>query len=232
MTLQDVLAELGATAKGTTHAATGLWVAEQLRHRIADGDLAPGTKLAEESLCEALGVSRNTLREAFTMLHAEHVVERIPNRGVFVARPSADDIRQIYRLRRFVEPAALLWSDDDGGLAALEAIVARAQVAAATLDITAMAGANQEFHRALVARAGSQYLNSTMELVLAQMRLVFHSMAVNPDFHAPYVAGNAQIVGLLREGNKAGAAELMTHYLGRAEAQLLAAMERSATHRR
>lgn len=223
MTFEAVLDSLRGVAKGSTHSHTGLWVSAQLRQRIAAGDLLPGTKLSEEALGEALGVSRNTLREAFTALHAEHIVTRIPNRGVFVARPDAEDIREIYRVRRFVEPAAVLWHDP-APVDELRAVVADAQDARARGDIAGMASANQEFHRALVARAGSERLDSLMTQVLAEMRLVFHSMESDPAFHEPYVADNARVVELIAAGNHAAAAELMRHYLDRAEAQLLAAM--------
>ncbi|HEY8293722.1 MAG TPA: GntR family transcriptional regulator [Micrococcaceae bacterium] len=225
MTFDEVLSELRTQARTTKHAETGLWVAAQLRQRIEAGQLAPGSKLAEEALREALGVSRNTLREAFAALHSEHIVTRIPNRGVFVAHPSAEDIREIYRVRRFLEPAAVLWSAECT-TASLAVIVHGARAAAAAGNIPAMAGANQDFHRAVVARAGSERLNGLMEQVLAEMRLVFHSMAADPAFHEPYVEDNARIVALLESGDRAGAADFLARYLDRAEAQLLTAVAR------
>ena len=223
MTSEEVLASLRAEARSTKHAETSSWVAAQLRHRIAEGLLAPGAKLAEEALREALGVSRNTLREAFATLHAERVVTRIPNRGVFVAHPTAEDIQEIYRARRFVEPASLLWSPP-APTDPLDAIVRDAQKAADAGDVPAMANANQEFHRAIVARSGSERLNNLMEQILAEMRLVFASMASDPRFHAPYVEDNARIVKLLKDGHPSEAAHLMADYLDRAEHQLLAAV--------
>lgn len=119
-----------ADAGHATHAHTGAWVAAQLRQRISDGLLPPGTKLSEQALSEALGVSRNTLREAFTVLAGESVVQRIPNRGVFVAAPGADDVREIYRVRRLIEPAAVLWGDvPSEALDAMDAIVDKARAA-------------------------------------------------------------------------------------------------------
>lgn len=227
MTFDDVLNELRSQARGTTHAETSLWVSGQLRKRIAAGDLAPGSKLAEEALREALGVSRNTLREAFAALHAEHVVTRIPNRGVFVAHPSADDIREIYRVRRFVEPAALLWSPH-AATTELAAIVTEAREAARRGNISGMATANQKFHRSLVARTGSERLNTLMDQVLAEMRLVFYAMAADPVFHEPYVEDNAAIVAMLDAGSLTQASDFLTAYLDRAEAQLLAAVSGGA----
>jgi DNA-binding GntR family transcriptional regulator len=222
MTSEEVLTSLRTEARAA-HAETSTWVAAQLRQRIANGQLAPGAKLAEEALREALGVSRNTLREAFATLHAERVVTRIPNRGVFVSHPTADDIREIYRVRRLVEPASLLWSPP-APTEPLAAIVREARRAADAGDVPAMANANQEFHRALISRAGSERLDGFMEQILAEMRLVFATMGSDPRFHAPYVEDNARIVELLKEGRASDAAELMADYLDRAERQLLAAI--------
>ncbi|MGY2744347.1 GntR family transcriptional regulator [Pseudarthrobacter sp. O4] len=223
MTFEAVLEELRQLARGATHAHTGLWVSAQLRQRISAGQLPPGTKLSEEALGEALGVSRNTLREAFTALHAEHIITRIPNRGVFVAQPNAEDVREIYRVRRFLEPAAIMWQAP-ASVDELRDIVAAGQMARSRGDIPGMAAANQEFHRAVVARAASERLNALMAQVLAEMRLVFHAMGSDPAFHEPYLADNLRLIELVASGDNAAAAEFMRQYLDRAEAQLLAAM--------
>lgn len=223
MTFEAVLEELRQLARGATHAHTGLWVSAELRQRISAGQLPPGTKLSEEALGEALGVSRNTLREAFTTLHAEHIITRIPNRGVFVAQPSAEDVREIYRVRRFLEPATIMWQAPTS-VDELRDIVAAGQMARSCGDIPGMAATNQEFHRALVARADSERLNALMAQVLAEMRLVFYAMGSDPAFHEPYLADNLQLVQLLASGDNTAAAKFMRQYLDRAEAQLLAAM--------
>jgi len=230
MNLDDILAELRLQREGARHAETGVWVASVLRERIAAGQLSPGTKLSEEALGEALGVSRNTLREAFSALAAEHVVTRIPNRGVYVARPSADDIREIYRVRRYLEPSALAWSPATD-FTPLRQTVARSRAARQAGSVAGMADANQAFHAGVVGLAGSERLALLMKQVLAEMRLVFHSMAADPVFHAPYVEDNARIVELLDSGDRAAAAALMADYLRRAEDQLLAAIAEESSIR-
>ncbi|ASN53081.1 GntR family transcriptional regulator [Sinomonas sp. R1AF57] len=227
MTSEAVLSSLRAAARNTKHAETSQWVAAQLRQTITEGKLAPGAKLAEEELREALGVSRNTLREAFATLATERVVTRIPNRGVFVSHPTAEDIREIYRVRRFIEPSCLLWAPAQTA-EPLDAVVRRARAAAEAGDVPAMATANQEFHRAIVARAGSGRLDALMEQILAEMRLVFATMGSDPRFHAPYVEENATITRLLEAGRNTAAAEAMVSYLDRAELQLLEAVEGQA----
>ncbi|MCQ6270146.1 GntR family transcriptional regulator [Pseudarthrobacter sp. R1] len=214
-----------AESAPATHAHTGAWVAGVLRARISAGQLPPGTKLSEQKLSAALGVSRNTLREAFTVLAGESVVHRIPNRGVYVAAPGGDDVREIYRVRRVIEPAAVLWGDlTDDALDRLDAIIARAREALATGSVTGMGDANQELHKALVGLSGSASLDELMEKVLAEMRLVFHAMATTPDFHSHYVERNAALVAQIRSGRREEAAAELRRYLDAAEQELLAHM--------
>src|SRR5215212_6648401 len=78
-------------------------VADVLRERITDGSLAPGTRLPEDAVGSALGVSRNTLREAFRLLAHERLVVAEFNRGVFVRRLTRDDVIDLYRVRSLVE---------------------------------------------------------------------------------------------------------------------------------
>ncbi|MFJ6027782.1 GntR family transcriptional regulator [Pseudarthrobacter sp. NPDC092424] len=211
------------------HAHTTAWVASVLRNRIAAGELTPGSKLSEQSLSTALGVSRNTLRQAFTTLASESIVHRIPNRGVFVSSPGVDEVREIYRVRRAIEPAAVMWSSPTPAtLATMEAVVQRAQAARDAGSVAEMADANQAFHREVVGLTGSHTLQSLMDRVLAEMRLVFHAMSSAPDFHSHYVDRNVQLVTRLRAGENEKAAQELREYLDTAEAELLGHLLSSA----
>lgn len=60
-------------------------IAEQLRHRIADGDFALGSRLPpERDLALQLGVSRPTVREAVIALEVEGLVEVRMGSGIYV----------------------------------------------------------------------------------------------------------------------------------------------------
>src|SRR5438105_3602126 len=78
-----------------------------IRDSIFEGRFAPGTALPESALARALEVSRNTVREAFRMLMGEHLLTYEPHRGVAVRSLTADDVRDIYRLRRMHEVTAI-----------------------------------------------------------------------------------------------------------------------------
>nr|WP_206038009.1 GntR family transcriptional regulator [Rhodococcus sp. HNM0569] len=201
--------------------------AEVVREQIVDGIFRPGARLPEEPIADALGISRNTLREALSQLVAERILERIPHRGVFVRVPTAEDVRDIYRARRVIEPGCLrALADTDGYDASAVVDAVRAgEKALGAGDGDAVASANQRFHRAVVALGGSTRLDAEMSLLLAEMRLVFFCAGEARDFHAPYVPMNREIADLLAAGRAADAADTLARYLVVAEGDLLSAFD-------
>lgn len=97
------LAVNGAYARSSTADV----LAARLRDEIADGTLVPGQALRQEELAARLGVSRSPLREALRQLQAQGLIVYEPNRGAVVSALTPDDIRQIYEIRRLLEPAVL-----------------------------------------------------------------------------------------------------------------------------
>jgi GntR family transcriptional regulator len=75
-------------------------IAESLRARIRDGQLAAGARLDNQrALARAHGVTLMTLRQALELLEREHLIVRRHGLGTFVAAPSID--YDILQLRRF-----------------------------------------------------------------------------------------------------------------------------------
>lgn len=56
-------------------------VADRLRDRIIRGELPPGGRIVERTLCETMAVSRTPLREALKLLEVEGLVEISQNKG-------------------------------------------------------------------------------------------------------------------------------------------------------
>lgn len=193
-----------------------------LRNQIVDGHLRSGTRLTEETLTAALGVSRNTVREAFALLRAERIVVHERNRGVFVATPTVADVHDLYAARRLIEPAAIRVARP-AQARELRELVAVGRVAASAGDWDEVASANQRFHRAVVGFAGSRRLSETFEGLLAEMRLVFHRRG-DLRFHAHYLDLNDEMCTLVEAGRPVDAARRLTAYLNEAEAELAAAL--------
>lgn len=80
---------------------------EKIYVAILEHRLHPGTKLVEERLAEIFGVSRARIREVLARLAHEQIVELIPQRGAFVARPSIEQALDVFEARRLIEPAVM-----------------------------------------------------------------------------------------------------------------------------
>ncbi len=201
-------------------------VAEVLRRRITDGDLPPGSRLSEEQLVQVLRVSRNTLRESFRLLTHEGLLVHQLHRGVFVRVLDADDLVDLYRLRRAVECAVVraLPELDPAALRPLEDDVTAAERAAEDGDWRAVGTANMRFHSHLVALAGSRRLDEVTARLLAELRLAFSAVASPAELHAPYVGRNRALLALLGRGEVEHAARELDGYLDDSLAELLATL--------
>jgi len=198
-------------------------VTEILRAQITGGLFAPGTRLSEESIGEALGVSRNTLREAFRLLGHEGLVVHELNRGVFVRVLTADDVTDLYLLRQIVEGSALELAALRPAveLGQLISIVEQAESAAVDDRWSEVATLDLQFHYELVALAASPRLNQLMQRLLAELRLAFHAMSRSNEFHDPYLVRNRKIVTLLQEKRFDQTTRELRTYLDDAHRQLM-----------
>jgi DNA-binding GntR family transcriptional regulator len=80
---------------------------EKIYVAILEHRLHPGTKLVEERLADIFGVSRARVREVLARLAHEQIVEMIPQRGAYVAKPSIEQALDVFEARRLIEPAVL-----------------------------------------------------------------------------------------------------------------------------
>jgi len=199
-------------------------VAAILRTRVSAGYFPPGVRLAEEEITEALGVSRNTLREAFRLLTHERLLEHKLNRGVFVRVLDVPDVIDLYRVRKHVECSVVRTvTAPPANLEQIAAAVREGQQALDDEDWRGLGTANIRFHQEIVAVAGSPRIDELMRAVLAELRLVFHVMANPRWFHEPYLTRNHEILTALAQGNGAAAEQLLAKYLEDAERQLVEA---------
>lgn len=233
MTTSDWLEGLQAERPALGRASTAGRVADVLRTRITEGQLPPGTRLSEEDIGAALGVSRNTLREAFRLLGHERLLVHEFNRGVFVRKLTVDDVRDLYQVRRLLECGAVRraaerlaadpsmsgqWPDL---LAPVRAAVDEGESAASRDEWVAVGTANMHFHQAVAALAQSPRVAESMGHLLAELRLVFHVMAAPQAFHEAYLPDNRAILELLASGDLVAAESAIAAYLDTAEAQLV-----------
>ena len=220
---EEMTAELARDRPGLAYRSTADRVAGLLRTHIMEGLFPPGTRLAEEIIGQALGVSRNTLREAFRLLCHERLAVHQMNRGIFVPVLSREDVVDLYRLRRLVEGGAARMAPE-AGLPVRQAVLAAvedAEKAAAAGRWLEVRTVDLRFHQEVAALAGSPRADELMRRALAELRLVFHAMADPEQFHAPYLTRNRLIAESVMAGDGVAAEAELLRYLSDAERQLL-----------
>ncbi|MEK7753056.1 MAG: GntR family transcriptional regulator [Acidobacteriota bacterium] len=143
---------------------------ERIMAAVFEHRLPPGTKLGEDKLAGIFGVSRARIRRVLLRLAHEHVVTLEPNRGAFVAKPTAAEARDIFEARRLIEPGIVtqfIDRADRTGMTRLRQHVAKERRARAADDLRAIVRLSGEFHVLIAEIAGNAMLARTMrELTL------------------------------------------------------------------
>ncbi|WP_079229065.1 GntR family transcriptional regulator [Pseudomonas putida] len=73
-------------------------IADYLAERIIRGELAPGERIQEQKVTQALSVSRGSVREALLILERRHLVAILPRRGAHVTQLDERGVRSLCTL--------------------------------------------------------------------------------------------------------------------------------------
>lgn len=76
----------------------------EVRRLILSGELPPGERVLPQDLQERFNVSVIPVREALRTLQAEGLVTTTPRRGTVINSLSIEELREVYALRRLIEP--------------------------------------------------------------------------------------------------------------------------------
>jgi DNA-binding GntR family transcriptional regulator len=229
-TLLEPMVSFDARRRLVGRTGTPERVADLLRFEISDGHLPPGTRLSEEALGETIGVSRNTLREAFRMLCHERLLVHEFNRGVFVRTVTSADIADIFKVRRVLEFAALrsLSVADKVLLDRMDAAIAASELAASEHRWADVGPHNNDFHVTLVASLGSRRFTELLDVALAEIRLAFWQtrQPLQP-LYEPYVALNRALFVHMKRNELTKAEAAFEHYFKKSERELTVALEQA-----
>jgi DNA-binding GntR family transcriptional regulator len=222
---EPTLEEAALAALRIVRVSTAERLADRLRELMVQGVLKPGSPLREQPMVEALGVSRNSIREAFRLLAREGLVTHQMHRGVVVKRLDAQDIRDIYRTRGLLEPLAVQQPADPVVLAQLGVCVAEAESALAAGDWEAVANCDLRLHRLIVSLLRAERISSAFDAILVELRLAFAEVDDPGDFYGPFVPRNRRLLELLQAERRDECVAELRDYFADAEARLLTVVE-------
>ncbi|MBC2692547.1 GntR family transcriptional regulator [Pseudomonas kielensis] len=204
----------------------------ELRADIIGGRLLPGKALTEADLVLAYNASRNTIREALHRLGQEGLTRYVRHKGVMVRQPGADQVRDLFQVRRTLELQAIAASrplreqQSDSMREAIEAT----QLARDREDWRAVGTHSLRFHQRIVGLLGSPLFDEFFTTVVAQLRLVFSAAPDESRFQAPWLARDRMIYQHLIENDRPAALEALSTYLDDSEQQLLEVFNPGSRH--
>lgn len=142
---------------------------------ITEHRLPPGTKLGEESLGDAFGVSRTKAREALFQLAKLKLVTLLPARGAFVAQPTVREAREVFGARRIIERAVVAGfarAPSADQLAAIRAHIAAEREAVAANDVWSRSRLLGEFHVLIAEMAGNSVVADLLRELVSRTSLI------------------------------------------------------------
>jgi GntR family transcriptional regulator, rspAB operon transcriptional repressor len=185
-----------------------------VRQAIVTMQLAPGTRLTEQDMADALEVSRQPVREALLRLRESYLVRVVP-RGSFVARISRSEVEAAQFVREAIELAIVGRASE--GIAAHEAeymsALLRQQAAvAAAGDASAFFALDEAFHQRLAAAAGCGRAWRTIEAVKAHMdRVRYLSLPSATPMSRLVEQHEAVLAGVIARDPEAAQAAMRAH---------------------
>ena len=121
----------------------------------------PGEKISEKSIASSLNVSRTPVREALRRLAADGLVDYYPRRGVFAKEITAQDIRELYDIRRCLEVQAArmtIGNIPDAHIDGIDALIDACHNSDGVDFIEAEVRLDREIHRTINTFCGNRRL--------------------------------------------------------------------------
>jgi DNA-binding GntR family transcriptional regulator len=190
--------------------------ATRLRQMLVEGRIAPGAKLNERELCEALKVSRTPLREAIKMLAAEGLVELLPNRGAVAVQLSEDDVRHTFEVMGGLESLSgelAAQRITDAELAEIRAMHFEMLAAYTRRDLSGYYRINAQIHRAINTAAGNPVLCATYDRVNARLQALRFRSNQDGEKWASAMREHEQMIEALGRRDAAGMRAVLASHL-------------------
>nr|WP_275431454.1 GntR family transcriptional regulator [Sphingomonas sp. BT552] len=197
---------------------------EYLLTQLMSLSIAPGERIAIDTVARQLGISQTPVREAMSQLEAEKLVFKMPNVG-YRASPqmTRDEVRDLYTLRQLIEPYAAARAAEamtDASIAILEAIDRdmSSVVAGDARAYSRFAEADAKLHRLIATGSGNRLIEEAIDRLHAHLHIFRALYATN----APNEAAeeHRKIIDALVAHDPAAAEQAVRYHLERSQMRM------------
>ncbi|RUX17164.1 GntR family transcriptional regulator [Mesorhizobium sp. M2A.F.Ca.ET.042.01.1.1] len=189
---------------------------QELREAIITARVLPGASLAETDVAQAMGISRTPVREAFTRLFDEGLIEISPQTGTRVSLIDMTRVREAVFIRSTLESAVIANSGvhpDPGTLDEIELSLRAQERLVDSDDMGALHRADMAFHSGLTAAFAHPRAWAACQHISADMMRVQFLIGMKPDHIRSIIAEHRAILDEVRAGKTGEAARLMAAHI-------------------
>jgi DNA-binding GntR family transcriptional regulator len=150
-------------------------IADSIVAAIVERRLMPGTKLAEQKIADVFKVSRTLVRQALNQLSRDQLITLEPGRGARVARPSIDEARQVFEVRRMLEVAMMRRATIELSAEQLKELRAHLKAERAAIQRTDVGGRTRllaDFHVVIARMLGNGVLEAMLDELVSRSSLI------------------------------------------------------------
>ena len=201
---------------------------DKLRNAISRGLYPPGMRLVERELCEALGVSRTSVREALRQLQAENLIEVGKRRNITVAIVSSKDAEDIYLMREMLETTAVrrfVASADENAIKKLVRIHKDLRKVLNKGDVRELAIMAGEFYETILNGSGSKVIADTARQLLTRVNYLRMRVMAEPHRLEDGMHEWDQLIEAIVDRNPEAAAKAMGNHLANARKAIVAKLK-------
>lgn len=199
---------------------------EWIRDAIESGELEMGTPLPENLLAKEIGVSRTPIREALRSLEQDGYVKIIPQKGAFVSEISLEDLKEIYDIRKLLEPFAALSAvnripeeeidEMEKGWKALKKAALAGEV-----DLTRVSEMDLLLHLTITKYATNKRIGAIITTYHAQIKRFQKLSAQSLSNIHETIGQHLEILEKLRERDARGLSSLLYEHIAKSESNIM-----------
>jgi len=200
-------------------------VYNKLRDAILSGQLAPGTKLVEQSISSQMQISKTPVREAIRELAQEGLISFKVRHGLAVIDFTEKDVNELVTLRSALEVLGVrlvkdIWTSADTQV--LGTILKKIVAAEKARNYSELPNLDIEFHEYIIKRTDNLRLVKAWKDIASQMNVLFR-MIQYFEFSEGYTsASHTELIEALSSKDKAECENIFIAHIMLNEENILA----------
>ncbi|WP_418317106.1 GntR family transcriptional regulator [Piscinibacter sakaiensis] len=194
-------------------------VRDALLDEIAAGKLAPGDRIIQEQIAQALGVSRQPVQQALALLRNQGVLHDAPGRGLIVARLDPEHVQHMYDMRAVIEGLACRRAAETNADKAAKlgpALIDAGRRAVASGSVAKMIAADIRFHEFIYGLSGNPLVGPALATHLTYTQRVMGEVLINNEKPRDIWDQHVEILDAIARGDGARAEALAREHITQA----------------